>query len=169
MTQPYYTLAADGTTEVATGTAGPADPGAGTRAKSYAILSGLLGLIPILTVFKVITTDQGAAIGTFTQSAIGLAGAFGFAFVANKTRNQVKNGTFDPPANPVVDAFKAIDAIAAHATDQRSQAVAGAVDAIGAIKNAAALLPGAAGVGSAIGANIVGNLVQELADRNGQL
>lgn len=171
MTSPYYTLAADGTETVPAPTAGPADPNASGRVKSYAVLSGLLGLIPVLTVFKVITTDQGAAIGTFTQAALGLAGAFGFAVVAKKTSNQIKDGTFTPaPVNPVGDAFAAIDAIAAHADAQRNQAVAGVSQALGVIQGAVGLLPGGtAAVSALLGSGPVGDLVQELADRNGKL
>lgn len=109
MTQPVQTL-------------GPADPNAPGRVKSYAIFSGLMALVPILTAFKVITDSQGAAIGTFVQGAIGLAGAFGFAFVAKKTSNQIKNGTFEqapelPPQTPAMTAVESIAAVASQFQD----------------------------------------------------
>lgn len=95
-------------------TVGPADPNASGRVKTYTVFSALLALIPVLTVFKVITQDQGVAIGNASQALIGLAGAFGFAFVAKKTSNQVKNGTFDPPPPPeVTPAMTAVESIAA--------------------------------------------------------
>lgn len=137
-------------------TVGPADPNAPTRAKSYAVLSALLGVIPVLTVFHILTTDQGAAIGTFTQAAIGLAGSFGFAFVANKTAKQVKNGTFDPAPpplvvtqSPITDAFQNVSDLKTHLDSAVADSVTKVTDAIGVIQGAAAILPGG-GLGSVV-------------------
>jgi hypothetical protein len=148
-------------------TAGPADPNASTRVKTYTVLTGLLGLIPILTVFKVITTDQGVAVGNAAQALIGLAGAFGFAFVATKTKKQVDNGTFEAaPANPVNDAFDAlnqikdhVDATVFHAQDQVGQAVQ-------AITGAVSMLPGGAAVSAAVTSGPVGDLIQSISDHH---
>lgn len=158
MSSPIYTATGQAT-------AGPADPNAPTRVKSYAVLSALVGLIPVLTVFKVLTTDQGVAVGQFVQSAIGLAGAFGFAFVANKTNKQVHNGTFkEAPANPVGNVFDQLAEIKAGVDQTAEYAATKAVDAATLIQGALANIPGGALVSGAIKAGPAGDLLQWLSD-----
>ncbi len=151
-----------------TATAGPADANAGARAKAYTVLSGLLGLIPVLTVFKVISTDQGVAIGNFSEAAIGLAGAFGFAFVAKKTGNQVKDGTFDPaPQLPAVSALEQLAILrdqAAFEVDKNVAAAQAGADAIQATATAVAKSLGVPSVVSEMG-NAGFDAVQELIRR----
>lgn len=141
-------------------TAGPADPNAPTRVKSYAVLAALLGLIPALTAFKVITTDQGAAIGQFVQSGIGLAGAFGFAFVATKTSKQIKNGTFEPAPNvPALTVFEQLAAIKSEVDDTIQVVQTQVGGAASMIRDAAAVIPGASMVLDAIKPGVVGDLI----------
>lgn len=78
-------------------TAGPADPNAGARAKVYAGIGAVFGLLTLAQVFGLIKADQAASIKDFIDSGAGLAATFGFGFVASKTKKQVGNGTFDPP------------------------------------------------------------------------
>ena len=141
-------------------TAGPEDPNAPTRAKSYAVLSALLGLIPVLTVFKIIDNEQGVAIGQFVQSGIGLAGAFGFAFVAAKTNKQVKNGTFDAPPNlPALTAIEQL-AVLKNEVDETVGHVRNQVtDAASAIQSAVAAIPGGALITDAVRSGPVGDLL----------
>lgn len=168
---PYYT--ATGTAEVAT--AGPADPGAGTRAKLYSGLALLTPLLSFLATFGIFTGDQANALVGVSTAVVGALSAFGFGLAAKKTTAQVANGTFQPaPANPVADAFQAIDAIAAHAADTKAAAaVSGVADALGAIQSAVSLLPGGNRPDLGGLANLlpgpVGDLVQDLADRGGKL
>jgi hypothetical protein len=160
MTAPIYTA-----------TAGPADPNAGGRVKGYAVLSGLLGLIPVLTVFHVVTTDQGTAIGTFVQAALGLAGSFGFAFVAKKTSNQVKDGTFEAaPQLPAVGALEQLVILrdqAAHEVDKNVAAAQAGADAIQAMGTAVANSLGVPKAVTGLG-NIGFDAVQELIRRQSQ-
>lgn len=128
-------------------TAGPADPNASARVKAYTVFSGLLGLIPVLTVFKVITTDQGIALGNAAQALIGLAGAFGFAFVAQKTSKQVKNGTFESaPQLPAVPALEQLKILRDATNATYDGAVSKAQDAADAIQAAASTAAKAIGV-----------------------
>lgn len=139
-------------TPIYTATAGPVDTAAPARAKSYAVLSGLLGLIPVLTAFSVITSEQGSSIGTFVQAAIGLAGSFGFAFVSHKTNTQIKNGTFDQAPDPVIvtspppislenvaEVRDQLDNVIAGAQNQAQNGIAAALEAVGGLT---AFLPG---------------------------
>jgi len=148
-------------------TQGPADQKAGARAKSYAVLSGLLGLIPVLTVFKIITTDQGVAIGQFVQSGIGLAGAFGLAFASAKVSQQKANGTFDPApqAPPALTAVDSIKAIGDQFTDLTSTVAAG-LDLVG---RTAAAVPGLGplvGTGAALGGSLVDQVMAAVSHRD---
>lgn len=141
-------------------TAGPADPNAPTRVKGYTVLTALLGLIPVLTVFKVLTTDQGVAIGQFVQSGIGLAGAFGFAFVAAKTNKQVKNGTFEPAPNlPALTVFEQLGAIQAEVDSTVAKVQSQVGSAVSTIQGAAALIPGGSAITGAIMSGPVGDLI----------
>lgn len=140
---------------VYTATAGPADVNADARSKGYAVLSGLLGLIPALTVFGVLSGEQGTAIGTFVQAGIGLAGAFGFAFAAKKTSGQVKDGTFDPaPQLPAVSALEQLAILrdqASHEVDKNVAAAQAGADAIQATATAVAKSLGVAGAVTDVG------------------
>lgn len=111
MTSPYYTA-----------TAGPADPKAGLRAKIYAVLAGLLGLLGVAQTFGVLDAPQSASIAQIITAVIALLGGGGLAVATAKTTTQVKNGTFDPAPEPnlepitVSPAIAAVDGLAAVAT-----------------------------------------------------
>jgi hypothetical protein len=151
-------------------TAGPADPNAGTRAKLYASLAVLTPVLSALATFGILSNDQAGAINGFITAAMGLLGAFGFGLAASKTNKQVNNGTFDAaPANPVSDAFDAlnqikdhVDATVFHAQDQVGQAVQ-------AITGAVSMLPGGAAVTNAVLSGPVGDLIQSVSDHQPSL
>lgn len=146
-------------------TAGPADPNAPTRVKGYTVLTALLGLIPVLTVFKVLTTDQGVAIGQFVQSGLGLAGAFGFAFVATKTQKQINNKTFEKaPELPALTVFEQLGAIQAEVNDTVAKVQNQVGNAVSTIQGAAALIPGGTLITDAIRSGPVGNILQWASD-----
>lgn len=148
-----------------TATAGPADPNAGTRAKLYAALSGLLGLVPVLTAFNVLSGEQGAAIGTFVQAGIGLAGSFGLAFAARKTNKQAKDGTFDPaPQLPAVGALEQLVILRDQAAAEVERGVATAQAGADAIQATATAVAKAVGVPQQVtdAANEGVDLVQQL-------
>ncbi|TDO18113.1 hypothetical protein EV580_1295 [Mycobacterium sp. BK086] len=131
-------------------TAGPVDPNAPTRTKTYAVLAVIFPLIGALATFGVLSADQANAITGFGTAAMGLAGAFGFGFVANKTNKQVKNGTFDappppPPAPELPPAMSAVQSVQAvsNAFTDFSQSVAQGVQLV---QGVAAAVPGLSAV-----------------------
>ncbi|APD19267.1 holin [Mycobacterium phage Taptic] len=166
MTQPlpYYTA-------TSTATAGPADPNASGRAKAYAVLSGLLGLVPVLSVFGVITGDQGTAIGNAVQAFLGLIGAFGLGIAAKKTSTQVKEGTFDPaPQLPAVPALEQLAILRDQAAAEVERNVAAAQAGVDAIQASATAVAQSIGVPTQVTgiANAGTDLVQQLIERVGR-
>lgn len=127
-------------------TLGPTDEKAGFRAKAYAGLSALLGLITLAVTFGLVTAQQGASIAQIVQGAIGLLGAGGLAVAASKTRTQVKDGTFDPvPAAPEATAFDALAQIKAQADAAVLDAQGKVAQGVAAIQGAVAMIPGGSG------------------------
>lgn len=153
-------------------TVGPADPNAGLRAKVYAGISALLGIVGLLATFKIVSADQAVSIKDFAESAMNLAGSFGLGFAAIKTNRQVHNGTFEaaptPPSTPVLDAFQAVDAIKTHVDDVVDQAQAKVTEGVAAIQGAAALLPGGTFVTNAVMAGPVGDLLRAVSAVDGK-
>lgn len=173
MTQPYYTLAADGTETptAAAPTVGPVDPSAGTRAKLYSGLALLTPLLSFLASFGVFTSDQSNALIGVSTAVVGALSAFGFGLAASKTNKQVANGTFQPaPVNPVQAPLEQLAVIQDAVNKTVDQAQARVADGVNFIQAAASLIPG--GASPQFGKLIpgpVGDLVQDLADRRGKL
>lgn len=153
-------------------TAGPADPAASLRAKIYAGLSALLGLITLAVTLGFLTADQGTSVAQIVQGVIGLVGAGGLAVAAAKTNKQVNNGTFDPaPVNSnlgIDNALHSIDAIKQHVDDTVNQAQAKVAEGVAAIQGAAAMIPGGSAVSSAVFSGPVGDLIQAMLDHDGK-
>lgn len=91
-------------------TAGPADPNASMRAKVWASFAVLTPLLAALATFGILSDEQANALNGAVTAAVGLLSAFGFGFVAKKTNEQVKNGTFDPA--PTLPAYTALEQMA---------------------------------------------------------
>lgn len=125
-------------------TAGPVDPNAGARAKVYGGVALVFGLVTAAQAFHFVSADQAASIKDFIDSGLGLAGAFGFGFVAYKTNGQVKNGTFDaaPPPPPAMSAVEQVKAVQEQFTDF-TKTVA---DGVQLIQGVAAGVPGLSAV-----------------------
>lgn len=120
-------------------TQGPVDPNAGFRAKLYAGLAVLTGVVSLVQSFGLINSDQGGNIGLIITGVGGLLGAGGLAVAASKTNAQTKNGTFDPaPPNPVANAVEGIKAVQSQ-WEELSSAVA---TGLGVVQGAASLIPG---------------------------
>lgn len=147
-------------------TVGPADHNAATRSKGYAVLAVAFPLVGALATFGVLSADQANAITGFATAALGLAGAFGFGFVANKTNTQAHNGTFeDAPPDPVGNVFEQlgilkgqVDRTVADATNQVSSAAA-------MIQSAVSTIPGGNLINTAVMSGPVGDLIQAMSDR----
>lgn len=94
-------------------TQGPVDPNAGFRAKLYAGLGALTGIVSLIQALGIITPGQSTSIGQIITGFLGLLGAGGLAVAAAKTSTQNKNGTFDPapPVPPAITAVGAIQAV----------------------------------------------------------
>lgn len=147
-------------------TIGPADPNAPTRSKGYAVLAVAFPLVGALATFGVLSADQASAITGFATAALGLAGAFGFGFVAKKTDTQIKNGTFtEARPDPVGNVFEQlgilkgqVDRTVADVTDQVANAAA-------VIQGAVSSIPGGGALNAAVMSGPVGDLIQAIADR----
>ena len=132
-----------------TATSGPADPGAGTRAKLYSGLAVLTPLLSALATFGVISSDQSNALVGFVTAGVGLLSAFGFGLAATKTNHQLKDGTFDPAPPPVLvapvdNALEQLTTLQSAVNDQVDKAQARVADGITFIQAAASMIPGGA-------------------------
>lgn len=144
-------------------TIGPADPNAQTRSKGYAVLAVAFPLVGALATFGVLSADQASAITGFATAALGLAGAFGFGFVANKTNKQVHNGTFtEAPPDPVGNVFEQLDILKGQVDRTVLDATTQVTNAAAMIHSAVSTIPG----GAAVMSGPVGDLVQSMLDHN---
>lgn len=143
-------------------TLGPADPKAGWRAKAYAALSAMLGLITLAATFGLIPAIQGAVLTNIVEGVIGLLGAGGLAVAAAKTRQQVGNGTFDraPEPAPERNAFDALGQLQTQVNSAVDQAQTKVTEGVAAIQGAASLLPGGSFVADAVLNGPVGDLIK---------
>lgn len=150
-------------------TEGPVDPKAPTRAKIYAGLGLLFALITGAQVFGYISADQALSLKDWLESTTGLAGAFGFAFVANKTQKQVNNGTFEAaPTNPLADAFGALDQLSTAVTATKAavdatvdDAKARVADGLAVIQSATAAFPVGVQVAD-FAEDLIGDLIRDV-------
>lgn len=145
-------------------TAGPEDPKAPSRAKSYAVTAGLLALLPVLVAFNVLTQEQAASLIETYGALAGVAGAFGLSIASYMTRKQVNNGTFDAPADPERNALETLAVIRQQADDDINAVMTSAAQGVQAIKSATSMIPGVGRVvGGASGAVLpgaVGDIIQ---------
>jgi hypothetical protein len=148
-------------------TVGPEDPNAPTRSKGYALLAVAFPIVGALATFGVLSADQASAITGFATAALGLAGAFGFGFVANKTNKQVHNGTFDEaPPDPVGNVFEQLDILKNQVDRTVSDATSQVTNAAAMIQSAVSAIPGGSLVSGAVFSGPVGDLIQAMSDQN---
>ncbi|MCK0174816.1 hypothetical protein [Mycolicibacterium sp. F2034L] len=125
----------------------------------------LVGGVGLAVTLGALTAEQGANIGQILTGLLTLLGAGAPALAAKKTAEQRKDGTFDAPANPVLDAFESLNAVKARVDEVVDEAQAKVAQATTAIQGAAAMLPGGAAVTSAVLSGPVGDLIQAVTDR----
>lgn len=160
MTSPMYTA-----------TAGPVDPGAGTRQKIYSGLKLVIPLIGFAATFGLLSQDQVTALNGLIAAgttAIGAFGLFGFNLADKNTKKQLGNGTFDPA--PELPAYSALEQLiilrdqASHEVDKNLEKVQAGADAFQAMGTAVAKSIGVPSV--VTGAVNTGvDMVQQLMDR----
>lgn len=150
---------------MAVGTIGPADPQAPLRAKIYAGLSAVVGLVSLAVTLGFVTSDQGAHLTQIAQGIVGLLGAGGLAVASSKTSKQVSNGSFDPaPESPVQNAFEQLGTIKRAVDDVVDDAQARVAQGVAAIQGATAMIPrGTFGVGTPI-PDSVANLIRSVSE-----
>lgn len=147
-------------------TVGPEDSAATTRAKLYAGLSALLGLLSFAVTLGFVTTDQGASIAQIVQGVMGLLGAGGLAFASAKTNKQVKNGTFDDaPPDPVGNVFEQLGILKGQVDRTVSDSIDQITNAAAVIQGAVATIPGGSLINAAVMSGPVGDLIQAMTDR----
>lgn len=134
-------------------TQGPVDPNAGFRAKLYAGLGLLSGLVTFLQAINLIDAGQAASIASIIGGVTTLLSTFGFGLAAAKTNAQVKDGTFDAapepvvePANPAITAVQAIQAVGQQFNDLVTGVTAGVQQVQDVAGGLAAALPALGGI-----------------------
>jgi hypothetical protein len=148
-------------------TLGPADPKAPSRAKRYAVVAALLGLLPALVAFNVLTQEQATSLLEAYGAGVGLLGAFGLGFASLKTRKQVENGTFtevDIPPDPVGSVFEQLAILKGEVDRTVSDATGKVVDAAAVIQGVVSAIPGGAAISQAVTSGPAGDLLQWLSD-----
>ena len=134
-------------------TVGPADEKAGLRAKLYAVLAALLGIVGVAQSFGVLDAVQSASIGQIVTAVAALLGGGGFVLASAKTQQQVKDGTFQeapdivvPEPSAAISAVQSIGAIA----NEFNNLVTGVTDGVKTIQDTVggltSVLPGLAGI-----------------------